>query len=409
MATITSAATGNWSAGATWVGGVKPGINDRAVIASGHVVTLDENATVQGLSGDAATTNRLDITTSRTLTCTIDAIIAKSIVNGVNLIRISGVGITVTINAPDIVAWGLANTAAIKITSICTVNINANIAYGTGSNPAANGTPPVSIEAAATVTIVGDIYHSGATGTATAATGLSITANAIVTITGNITASTVNSSQYAVVNTTSICTINVTGNCTGNTAAAIFSNQNSTINITGNLTANNSNAVFLTAASPTTTVVGTITASNSAVGLYQTGGTVTFSGTAINASNGAMAIYCPTIRLYNANTVEWRFRDELGNVKTLYSAGIALGNPAITNVRSGITYGASLELTGTMIVPSPSDVRISVPTDNTVGTGQLTAADFLAAIAASSDPIAVRLNNVSTVDTSGAQMASYDV
>jgi hypothetical protein len=409
MATITSAATGNWSAGATWVGGVKPGINDRAVIASGHVVTLDEDATVQGLSGDAATTNRLDITTSRTLTCTIDAITAKSIANGVNLIRISGVGITVTINAPDIVAWGLANTAAIKITSICTVNINANIAYGTGSNPAANGTPPVSIEAAATVTIVGDIYHSSVqTGTASAATGLSITANAIVTITGNITASTVNLSQYAVVNTTSICTINVTGNCTGNTAAAIFSNQNSTINITGNLTANNANAVGLTA-SPTVTVVGTITASNSANGLGQTGGTVTFRGTAINSSNSVMAIYCPTIKLYNANTVEWRFRDELGNVKTLYSAGIALGNPAITNVRSGITYGASLELTGTMIVPSPSNVRISVPTDNTVGTGQLTAADFLAAIAASSDPIAVRLNNVSTVDTSGAQMASYNV
>jgi hypothetical protein len=62
-----------------------------------------------------------------------------------------------------------------------------------------------------------------------------------------------------------------------------------------------------------------------------------------------------------------------------------------------------------MIVPSPSDVRISVPTDNTVGTGQLTAADFLAAIAASSDPIAVRLKNVSTVDTTGAQMASYNI
>ena len=103
------------------------------------------------------------------------------------------------------------------------------------------------------------------------------------------------------------------------------------------------------------------------------------------------------------------FQNEIGGNKILYSAGIALGNPAITNVRRGTVYGASNELTGTMIVPTPSNVRISVPTDNTVGTGQLTAADFLAAIAASSDPIAVRLNNVSTVDTSGAQMASYNV
>ncbi len=31
--------------------------------------------------------------------------------------------------------------------------------------------------------------------------------------------------------------------------------------------------------------------------------------------------------------------------------------PATTNVRSGITYGASSELTGTLIVPSPVTFR----------------------------------------------------
>ena len=409
MATITSAATGNWSAGATWVGGVKPGINDRAVIASGHVVTLDEDATIQGISGAAATTNRLDITTSRTLTCTIDSLVGKAINNGGSFIRITGVGITVNININNPIFAGFPNSAAISVESNCTVNISCTSMFASSGN-AQTLFWVIYITSVSTVNIVCPTIQGqlGANATATA-TCITLTAAANITITGNLLGSTISPNGFAVnITGGGGGTLTINGNCTGNAAVAIFSNQNSIINITGNLTANNTNAIVLTA-SPTVTVVGTITASNNTQALSQTGGTVTFSGTAINSSNSVMAIYCPTIRLYNANTVEWRFRDELGNVKTLYSAGIALGNPAITNVRSGTVYGASNELTGTMIVPTPSNVRISVPTDNTVGTGQLTAADFLAAIAASSDPIAVRLNNVSTVDTSGAQMASYNV
>jgi hypothetical protein len=60
-----------------------------------------------------------------------------------------------------------------------------------------------------------------------------------------------------------------------------------------------------------------------------------------------------------------------------------------------------------MAVPTIANVRKGVATDNTLGIGELTAADFLDAILASSNAAAVRLKNVSTTDITGNQIASY--
>jgi hypothetical protein len=85
----------------------------------------------------------------------------------------------------------------------------------------------------------------------------------------------------------------------------------------------------------------------------------------------------------------------------------SVGNPAVTDVRSGVTY-ASGALTGTCAVPPAAATSLGVPVDNTVGTASLTPQDWFDAIASSPDPVAERLRNVSTVAITAATVAAFD-
>ena len=83
MAAITSAATGNWSVGATWVGGVAPVAADSVTIANTHVITVDDTAracTTIALTGT--------LSASRTASCKL---------------AYSG---TITINSTGNLDWG---------------------------------------------------------------------------------------------------------------------------------------------------------------------------------------------------------------------------------------------------------------------------------------------------------------
>ena len=335
-----TAASGNWSTAANWNGGTLPTSADD-VYADGKAVVIDTNVTVLSIR----TTQRSGGTVGGTFT-------------------ISAAGITVTCTSSGILS--ATSGGALLITATTgTTTLNSNLTGGATNNFIA-----CTLSGATTLNITGNLLSGIATNTH----GLSVSSTSIITITGNVTGG---SSTGNAVLITSAATITVTGNLIGGTSTGTaISNTTvaATINIVGNVTAQVGAGISSTIAS-VVTVQGIITSSNTiaAVSLSSASSSFTFSGQAIN-NNNVMAIFCPVVRLYTANTVQWTFQNTTGGTKTLYSAGIALGNPATTDVRNGTTYGASSELTGTLIVPSPSNVVAGVQTDNTVGTYSTTPA-----------------------------------
>lgn len=133
-ATITSAATGNWSDGATWVGGSVPVSTDNVVIATGHTVTLDISPTVINLTVNSTAT--LDLTTytlsisgaftnTGTFTAgtgTVNYNGASQVINAVNYynLTINGSG-TATINGATTVSRTMTVTSATTNNSTLTV------------------------------------------------------------------------------------------------------------------------------------------------------------------------------------------------------------------------------------------------------------------------------------------------
>jgi hypothetical protein len=80
-------------------------------------------------------------------------------------------------------------------------------------------------------------------------------------------------------------------------------------------------------------------------------------------------------------------------------------------VRLGVTYSSG-SLTGTMNVPPFNAVKAGVPVDNGVGTAALTPQDVwnvLISGLTQSGSIGERLKIVSTIETTGTQLASFNV
>jgi hypothetical protein len=344
MALILSAATGNFNAGATWVGGIVPGAGDEARASTTHVITITANVTCTELSNAGTGTYVLN--------------------NGVTLTaNVTHKGTTISVNC-------LSFSAA----SPATATIVGNVTGGT-----ANDAVAVVNTSSGTLNLTGNV-----TAGSSRAYGINNTSTGSVLITGNITGGTGAVNPFGI-NNTSTGSVTVTGSVTGgsqSTASGIGAAGSGTIIVVGNVTASSGPGISSTVGS-TIDVTGTMTATNSnnAISSSSASSTLRLSGSFISSANGTLAAYAQKFIL-NVTPTLAKTRYALngsGTYVDMFTADNSLTQAVPADVRSGTVY-ASGALTGTLAVPAAGSVALGVPVDATTGTATLTAADVRAAI-----------------------------
>jgi hypothetical protein len=212
--------------------------------------------------------------------------------------------------------------------------------------------------------------------------GNGISTNAPVIINGNV-GGAYNASAYGI---STSANVTVNGSVYSGQGATITSTSAITVDVTGDVYASyNGQPISLT--------------NNSALAIV---------GGDIYNINGSQAVFAPSLLVSPTSTTKWVLQDGSLSNKTFYSSDTTPNNPITSNVRNGVAYGAGLGTTGTMNVPSPSDVRSGVTIDNTTGSADLSAADILSAIGTSSDPLATRLRTILTDKSAGNLMSQFN-
>jgi hypothetical protein len=443
MANYKAVANGNWSALATWqdnssgvflASTVLPGASD-VVYFNNFTVQMDVDATVLEIRNNTATG----------VTAGGSGVISASRTVNANLFHATGNLITISANSPSVVniTGNMPGTSVlasnlvrgINITGSCTLNYTGNI-VGTLA-AAAGGTCAIQMGTNSTVNLTGNVAV-GITGGNTETNtfyGINTATNSTLNIVGDVTGGVgTQSFGFGVYVGVSGANVNVTGNVYGGQTVSTRTTYGIFIN---SVVISNVN------------IVGGLIAGPYAFALYylgQAGTKPIFSGNIVNQPDGHLAVLSSYL-LINGSVSQWEFRNSSFNTNTLYAPGVATGFPATTNVKTGIAYGPTNNLTGTCAVPPAAAVSLGVPVDNTVGTASLDANALAIALNASlsaslapalttslnaslsaSLPLAIapllwdeavtnittpnsigeRLKNCSTVATTGAQIASFN-
>jgi hypothetical protein len=320
-------------------------------VGSGTGTALTQ-ATIQTLAGGAGVAGGgFALSTSQSVTADIRSGTTTALVFS------GGSGVTASVSGNLFGGATVSATPAISVTGVGTLNVTGNATGGGAVNSDA-----IAVTAAATVTITGNIFGAGGNrGT------ISNSSTGSVSIIGNVFPF----ASPAVTNA-ALGSLTLTGNaiaCT--TALACLSNMaTGTFTVIGSLTASTAFSCFVSA---------NIAATNR------------ISGSTFDASNGVVAIYAQRYFL-NTPVVGGVRRVALNGSSTFqdfYTADstntASFTMPAVTDVRSGVTYAgtgsvAGTALTGTAAIPSAGSVALGVPVDATTGTAVLTPSAVQAAL-----------------------------
>jgi hypothetical protein len=376
MALIVSAATGNFSAGATWVGGVVPGVGDEARASNGHTITIDVDTTCDEVSN--AGTGIFTLNDGVTLTANVTN---KSTTTSRDCLQFTAASPAQGFIVGNCTGGTVSTARAVNNSSTGTLNITGNCSGGSvqgayGANN--NSTGVLNITGNCTGGTGGSSVFAAASGT------LNITGNALAGSSSN---------SHGIQNQ-STGTVNLIGNSTGGTIGGAFGCLNFStgiINITGIATggtASNTSGAYNGA-------LGTINLTRAKGNEFGPGNTagLGYSEGARNNQTGIIQLEeiefgtygsTPTdgsgIRLkkVSSNVAVFNYVDS-GSAKTLIDATANAAMPAATDVRDGVSY-ASGALTGTCAVPAAESVAFGVPVDATTGTAALEPSDIAAAV-----------------------------
>jgi len=380
MALITSTATGNFSAGATWTGGVVPTVGDEARASNGHTITIDVNTTCDEVSN--AGTGIFTLADGVTLTANVTN---KSTTTSRQCLQFTAASPAVASIVGNITGGTVSSAEGMRSNGSGTVNITGSCSGGSGGTSFA--------------------VNNNSTGT--------------VTITGNITGGSGADSIGA--NNASTGTMTITGNSTGGSASGGIGLRNQstgTVTIVGTATA--TATLNCHGALNLSTGLLTVTrAVGNAYGIGAAGGTGLAYGLNSNnigsdtraeeleyGENGAPPTF-GAVKVVAASNNKCIVELTTSAQKTLADPSDGTGQANEADVRSGTSYALGNK-TGTCAVPAAGSVALGVAVDNTTGTAVLTPAavwDALTSGMTTSGSIGARLKNAATLDSTGQQLA----
>jgi hypothetical protein len=458
MANIKAAANGNWSATATWEGGVIPVAGDD-VWANGRTITLNQDISVASLNTTSVA--GIPFNGGSTFSNAGGAFNAGPLVENITVVDITAGTSTcltvlntnslLTINVSGTVSSSTTSASQRGITSntIGTLTINGGTFSGStnssvavdvlslggsvGSNTFVYGTLQsrwggMNVSTAGTVTFTGTVVANNNSSPITTIPSGTFNLNSDLISPSNMTATMLNSAGVG--------TINVTGNVQASTGigsvSAITYSGSGTLTVTGNITggAASSHGASNTG-SGTVIINGTAAAHNNGGNgaLNQSSGTLIVTrakgngfgvntvgitaATGVSSSNpnsknfvkelefgslGMSPIGAVAVTLIPDIDNKVIFSTSTSGTKTLVDAAASADFPAVGNVRQGTSYNVG-NLVGTLAVPPVGSVALGVPVDATTGTAVLTASDVQTALT-SQGLTTTRAANLDNLDAS---------